>query len=101
MTTEFVFRLDKKRTERLTEVARKRRKSRGALVRQAIDNLLEQPPSGRNGKATKPKTEVKGAGWPARLKELRRLSREAGHKPLNRDIVAEFRAIDRNRAWPL
>ena len=99
MTIEFVLRLDKKRAEHLGKEARRRRKSRAAVVEQALDNFIGEPPSKRNGKTTKPKS--KGAGWPARLRELRRLSREAGHKPLNRDIVAEFRAIDLDGCWPL
>ena len=99
MTTEFVIRLDKKRAEHFKKEARKRRKTPNAILRQALDNFIGEPPSTRNGKVTKPKP--KAAGWPARLRDLRRLSREAGHKPVNTDIVAEFRAIDLDGCLPL
>src|SRR5688572_25453804 len=111
MTTEFVLRLDKKRAEHLKKEARKRRKTPNALMRQALDNLIgEASSNGQNAKGVgwkehfewlrkhdrKPTPAKTGAGWPKRLKHLKKLDREYGKKLPILDIVEQMRAIDMN-----
>lgn len=113
MTTAFVVRLDKEQAARLRSAARKRSKSKNAIVREALDKYLAHEkarPARRSVKAKPvresnkepdweasgiPQTEPgKGAGWPERLRELQAMARDVQIKGHPED---DLREIDRNR----
>ena len=89
MTQAIVVRMPREEVAAIDALAKSRKTNRSAILRQAARSFVRE------------NKKQKGAGWPARLRELQRLGRKAGHKPIDWKIVEEMRAADRNRAWPL